>query len=134
MIIRFIIDAKHVRTAYRCGLIHIESDVFRMLPRLEVLGLRDNDLNCLPIEELSYLQMLRTVRIDGNPWLCECRQKLDEYFRSRSIVQEVDCLKYTDVCKKHQCMTPIEFPLLPSVFTTQQLYDFDKVTTFNTHA
>ncbi|XP_043796745.1 slit homolog 1 protein-like isoform X2 [Apis laboriosa] len=110
----------------RCGLIHIESDVFRMLPRLEVLGLRDNDLNCLPIEELSYLQNLRIVRIDGNPWLCECQQKLNKYFRSRSIVQEVECLRQINICRKYQCMTPIGVPILSSVPITQQFYNFNK--------
>ncbi|XP_033364820.1 protein slit-like isoform X1 [Bombus vosnesenskii] len=110
----------------RCDLVHIEPDLFRMLPRLEVLGLRDNDLNCLPIDELPYLRMLRTVRIDGNPWLCECRRKLDEYFRSRSIVQEVECLKQINDCRKYQCMTPIGFTVLPSTLTTQQLHDFNR--------
>ena len=110
----------------RCGLVHIEPDVFRLLPRIETLGLRDNDLDCLPIEELSYLRALRTVRIDGNPWLCECRQKLDEYFGSRSIVQEVQCLRETNVCRKYQCMTPIGFPVVPSSLTTQHLNNFDR--------
>lgn len=110
---------------------HIESDVFRMLPRLEVLGLRDNDLNCLPIEELSYLQNLKTVRIDGNPWLCECQQKLNKYFRSRSIVQEMECLRQINICKKYQCMTPIGVPILSSVPVAQQFYNFNKVNTCN---
>ncbi|CAL7942402.1 unnamed protein product [Xylocopa violacea] len=110
----------------RCGLVHIEPDSFRMLPRLEVLGLRDNDLDCLPTEELSYLRMLKTVRIDGNPWLCECRNKLDEHFRSRSIVQEVECSTQISICKAYQCMTPIGFPVVPSVLTTEQLYNFNR--------
>lgn len=130
MIINLSIDTKHVGIVYRCDLVHIEPDLFRMLPRLEVLGLRDNDLNCLPIDELPYLRMLRTVRIDGNPWLCECRRKLDEYFRSRSIVQEVECLKQINDCRKYQCMTPIGFTVLPSTLTTQQLHDFNRVSTW----
>lgn len=125
MIIEFIIIARHVGIVYRCSLVHIESDVFRMLPRLEVLGLRDNDLNCLPIEELSYLQNLRTVRIDGNPWLCECQQKLNKYFRSQSIVQE--CLRQINICRKYQCMTSIGIPIFSSVPITQQFYNFNKV-------
>lgn len=115
------------KSVHRCGLVHIEPDVFRLLPRIETLGLRDNDLDCLPIEELSYLRSLRTVRIDGNPWLCECRQRLDEYFRSRSIVQEVQCLREMTVCRKYQCMTPIGFPVVPSSLTTQHLDNFDRV-------
>ncbi|KOX72038.1 Protein slit [Melipona quadrifasciata] len=110
----------------KCGLVHVEPDLFRKLPKLQILGLRDNDLNCLPIDELPYLRALRTVRIDGNPWLCECRRKLDQYLRSRSIVQEVECLRQISVCKKYQCMTPIGFPVLPSALTTQRLHDFDR--------
>lgn len=110
----------------RCGLVHVEPDTFRMLPRLEVLGLRDNDLDCLPIEDLEYLRMLRTVRIDGNPWDCECRRRLDEYLRSRSIIQEVECRRQMNVCRRYQCMTPIRFPVLPVVLTTQSIYDLER--------
>ncbi|KOC64388.1 Slit like protein 2 protein [Habropoda laboriosa] len=115
----------------RCSLVHIEPDIFRMLPRVETLGLRDNDLDCLPTEELSYLRLLKVVRIDGNPWLCECRHRLDEYFRSRSIVQEAECTRQITVCRKYQCMTPIGLPVLPSILTTQQLYDFSRERTVN---
>lgn len=102
---------------------HIEPDVFRAVTKLETLGLRDNDLDCLPIEELSYLRTLRAVRIDGNPWLCECRQRLDKYFRDRSIIQEVQCSTKIHLCRKYQCMTPIGFPRLPPSFTTQVTVD-----------
>ncbi|KZC11390.1 PREDICTED: slit homolog 1 protein-like [Dufourea novaeangliae] len=110
----------------RCGLVHIEPDVFRVLPRLEVLGLRDNDLDCLPTEELAYLRALRSVRIDGNPWLCECRQRLDRYLRDRSINQEVECSREIHLCRRYQCMTHIGFPILPSTFTTQQLTNYNR--------
>ncbi|KAG7212094.1 hypothetical protein KM043_012445 [Ampulex compressa] len=108
----------------RCGLIHVESEVFRMLPRLETLGLRDNDLDCLPIEDLSYLRTLRTVRIDGNPWLCECRQRLESFFREHSIVQEVGC-KCTGVYKYLQCMTQIGIPKFPLALTAQHAGTFE---------
>ncbi|XP_054016390.1 protein slit-like [Hylaeus anthracinus] len=98
----------------RCGLVHIEPDVFRLLPRLETLSLRDNDLDCLPTEDLSYLRMLKSVRIDGNPWLCECRQRLEKYFRDRSITPEFECSREVYMCRKYQCMTQIGFPVLPS--------------------
>lgn len=99
---------------------HIEPDVFRTLPRLETLGLRDNDLDCLPVEELSHLRMLRTVRIDGNPWLCECRLRLEKFFRSRSIVQEEECKVQPQVHRSLQCM--IDIPILPPLtITVEQL-------------
>ncbi|XP_017883451.1 slit homolog 1 protein-like [Ceratina calcarata] len=110
----------------RCGLVHVEPDIFRMLPRLEVLGLRDNDLDCLPIEDFEYLRTLKTVRIDGNPWDCECRARLDEYLRSRSIVQEVECRRQVHVCRRYQCMTPIRFPVLPAVLTAQSTHDWER--------
>lgn len=107
----------------KCGLVHIEPDVFRQLPTIETLGLRDNDLGCLPIQELSYMRALRTVRLDGNPWLCECRQRLDEYLKGRSIVQEARCSTETNVC---QCMTLIGFPDLPFSFATRHYNNFDR--------
>ncbi|KAL0128194.1 hypothetical protein PUN28_003447 [Cardiocondyla obscurior] len=105
----------------RCSLVHVEPDVFRMLPRLETLDLRDNDLDCLSVEELSHLTALRTVRIDGNPWLCECRLRMERFFRERSIVQEIECRFRPRVCtaqRNPQCMTQIEISLPPSLPTT----------------
>nr|XP_031830798.1 slit homolog 2 protein-like [Nomia melanderi] len=113
----------------RCGLLHIEPDVFRMLPRLETLGLRDNDLDCLMTEDLSYLRSLKTVRIDGNPWLCECRQMLDKYFKDRSISQEAECSAEVHLCRTYQCMTQIGFPALPASFTTQHLINYNRTWT-----
>lgn len=104
----------------RCGLIHVEPEVFRWIPRLETLGLRDNDLDCLPVEELAHLRMLRTVRIDGNPWLCECRQRMDMFFKERSIVQEERCIA-TCVYGNSQCMTQIAIPILPVTLSTHEL-------------
>ncbi|KAM0733762.1 Slit-like protein 3 protein [Formica fusca] len=98
----------------RCGLVHVEHDVFRMLPRLETLDLRNNDLDCLSVDELSHLTMLRTVRIDGNPWLCECRLRMEKFFHDRSIVQEIECRVRPRICTVHkipQCMTQIDIPL-----------------------
>lgn len=99
----------------------MEPDVFRMLPRLEILGLRDNDLDCLPVEELSHLRMLRTVRIDGNPWLCECRLKLEKFFRARSIVQEEECKVRPQVHQNLQCMMQVDIPILPPTITIEQI-------------
>lgn len=106
---------------------HIESDVFRNLPRLETLGLRDNDLDCLPIEELSNLRSLRTVRVDNNPWLCECRQRMERFFRDRTVVQEEQCTRECD--RRSQCMTQIALPLLPAYLTPQHLslYERDRL-------
>ncbi|XP_076653427.1 uncharacterized protein LOC143359389 [Halictus rubicundus] len=110
----------------RCGLVHIEPHVFRMLPRLETLGLRDNDLDCLATQDLAYLRSLRSVRIDGNPWLCECRQRLDKYFRERSISLETDCSREVHLCRRYQCMTQIGFPILPATFTTHNLNTYNR--------
>lgn len=106
---------------FRCGLVHVEPDVFRMLPRVETLGLRDNDLDCLPVEELSHMRMLRAVRIDGNPWLCECRMRLDRFFRERSIVQEERCKLPPGVYRSLQCMTQIDIPILFPIITVEQI-------------
>ncbi|EZA60024.1 Slit-like protein 1 protein [Ooceraea biroi] len=107
----------------RCGLVHIEPDVFRTLPRLETLDLRDNDLDCLSVEELSHLTMLRTVRIDGNPWLCECRRIMENFFHERSIVQVLECRARKKICvvRNLQCMTQIDVPLQPPTITIEQI-------------
>lgn len=108
----------------RCGLVYVEPDVFRMLPRLETLDLRDNDLDCLSVEELSHLTALRTVRIDGNPWLCECRLRMERFFRERSIVQEIACRFRPKICTVHrnpQCMAQIEIPLPPPTITIEPI-------------
>lgn len=108
----------------RCGLVHIEPDVFRTLPRVEILDLRDNDLDCLSVEELSHLTMLRTVRIDGNPWLCECRLRMEKFFHDRSIVQEVECRVRPKICtvyKIPQCMTQIDIPLPSPMITIEPI-------------
>ena len=110
----------------RCGLEDIEPDVFRALPMLETLGLRDNDLDCLPTEELVYLRSLRAVRVDGNPWLCECRQRMDKHFRDRTIAQEVECSRDVYVCRNYQCMTQIGFPVLTTSFATHRLDNTDR--------
>ncbi|XP_043497521.1 slit homolog 2 protein-like [Polistes fuscatus] len=73
----------------RCGIFYIEAEVFRTLPRLEILSLYDNELDCIPIDELAPLRSLRNIRIDGNPWLCECRRKLERFFRERRIMENV---------------------------------------------
>lgn len=113
----------HARFTFRCSLVHIEPDVFRTLPRLETLDLRDNDLDCLSVEELSHLTMLRTVRIDGNPWLCECRRRMENFFRERSIVQVLECRARPKICvvQNLQCMTQIEVPLQPPTITIEQI-------------
>ncbi|XP_029167720.1 protein slit-like isoform X2 [Nylanderia fulva] len=108
----------------RCDLVHVEPDVFRTLPRLETLDLRDNDLDCLSVEELSHLTRLKTVRIDGNPWLCECRLRMEKFFHDRSIVQETECRVRPRICTVHkipQCMTQIDIPFPSPMITIEPI-------------
>ncbi|XP_014476619.1 PREDICTED: slit homolog 3 protein isoform X2 [Dinoponera quadriceps] len=97
-----------------------------MLPRVETLGLRDNDLDCLPVEELSHMRMLRAVRIDGNPWWCECRMRLDRFFRERSIIQEERCKLQPGVHRSLQCMTQIDIPILFPIITVEQIEGYEE--------
>jgi len=110
-------------SSFRCGLVHIEPDVFRTLPRLETLDLRDNDLDCLSVVELSYLTMLKTVRIDGNPWLCDCRRRMENFFHERRIVQLLECRARPKICvtQNLQCMTQIDVPLRPPTITIEHI-------------
>lgn len=54
-----------------------------------MLSLYDNELDCIPIDELTSLRSLRNIRIDGNPWLCECRRRLERFFHERRIFENV---------------------------------------------
>ncbi|KAK2580497.1 hypothetical protein KPH14_006234 [Odynerus spinipes] len=95
----------------RCGIVYIEGDAFRMLSRLEILSLYDNELDCLTIDELMPLRSLRTVRIDGNPWLCECRRRLERFFKERRILENagMDEKKMPVRMSLRQCMENTEF-------------------------
>ncbi|XP_067872899.1 leucine-rich repeat-containing protein 38-like [Heterodontus francisci] len=50
----------------------VDKAAFHSLNRLQVLELNDNALEALSVSVLSSLPSLRTVRLDGNPWLCNC--------------------------------------------------------------
>ncbi|XP_046822842.1 slit homolog 1 protein-like [Vespa crabro] len=94
---------------HRCGIVYIEADVFRSLSKLEILSLYDNELDCIPIDELTFLRSLRNIRINGNPWLCECRRRLERFFHERHIFENVGTEeKIMPVYKSsRQCMEKI---------------------------
>uniref|UniRef100_UPI00398F6703 leucine-rich repeat-containing protein 38-like n=1 Tax=Pristiophorus japonicus TaxID=55135 RepID=UPI00398F6703 len=50
----------------------VDQEAFRSLDALQVLELNDNALEALSVAALSSLPSLRTVRLEGNPWLCNC--------------------------------------------------------------
>ncbi|XP_078095887.1 leucine-rich repeat-containing protein 38-like [Mustelus asterias] len=54
----------------RLGL--VDKAAFRSLDLLQVLELNDNALEALSAAALSSLPSLRTLRLEGNPWLCNC--------------------------------------------------------------
>lgn len=111
----------------RCGIVYIEGDAFRTLPKLEILSLYDNELDCLAIDEVTPLRSLKAVRIDGNPWLCECRRKLEKFFKEHRIVESagMDEKKMPVRMSLRQCMENIEF------FTTSQHSSISKTNIFD---
>ncbi|XP_072333759.1 leucine-rich repeat-containing protein 38 [Scyliorhinus torazame] len=50
----------------------VDQAAFQSLDLLQVLELNDNALEALSAAALSSLPSLRTVRLEGNPWLCNC--------------------------------------------------------------
>ncbi|XP_069775073.1 leucine-rich repeat-containing protein 38-like [Narcine bancroftii] len=50
----------------------VDKEAFQSLSDLQVLELNDNALEILSVTTLSSLPSLRTVRLEGNPWLCNC--------------------------------------------------------------
>ncbi|XP_067826212.1 leucine-rich repeat-containing protein 38 [Heptranchias perlo] len=50
----------------------VDKEAFQSLSSLQVLELNDNALEALSVAALSSLPSLRTVRLEGNPWLCNC--------------------------------------------------------------
>ncbi|XP_078415381.1 leucine-rich repeat-containing protein 38-like [Cetorhinus maximus] len=50
----------------------VDEEAFQSLDLLQVLELNDNALEALSVTTLSSLPSLRTVRLEGNPWLCNC--------------------------------------------------------------
>ncbi|GCC35159.1 leucine-rich repeat-containing protein 38-like [Chiloscyllium punctatum] len=50
----------------------VEDGAFLHLNLLQVLELNDNALEALSVATLRSLPSLRTVRLEGNPWLCNC--------------------------------------------------------------
>ncbi|XP_051894940.1 leucine-rich repeat-containing protein 38-like [Pristis pectinata] len=50
----------------------VDKEAFQSLSVLQVLELNDNALEILSVTALSSLPSLRTLRLEGNPWLCNC--------------------------------------------------------------
>ncbi|KAK0176770.1 hypothetical protein PV328_000875 [Microctonus aethiopoides] len=130
------------------GLIYIEPEVFKLLGnKLEILSVRNNDLDCLPIDALTSMKHLKTIRIDQNPWMCDCRRELLNYFESRKINQGsfVHELNYHNRRKRwyknyynetysssrqsstrvYDCMAVLDYPALPPVQLQAQQPNYD---------
>ncbi|XP_023697374.1 leucine-rich repeat-containing protein 38-like [Paramormyrops kingsleyae] len=50
----------------------VSEDAFKGLTSLWELELQGNALSCLDVRVLSRLPSLRRVRLEGNPWVCNC--------------------------------------------------------------
>ncbi|KAG7176983.1 uncharacterized protein LOC121867346 [Homarus americanus] len=68
----------------------IERGAIRNLTELEILNLFDNKFTFLNASELEPLLLLRVIRVDGNPWHCDCRLKsLRQWFHDRRMAASV---------------------------------------------
>ncbi|XP_057341373.1 protein slit-like [Microplitis mediator] len=149
---------KHIRhlkllTLDSVGLSYIEPEVFQLLSqKLESLNLRNNDLDCLPIDVLAGMSRLKTIRIDDNPWLCDCRSALENLLEKHKIKHEQESndlrsfgrqkrwqssvsssssssWQYNETYSErnshrvYDCMAVIKYPPLPNVEKHNQQFD-----------
>ncbi|XP_063988839.1 slit homolog 2 protein-like [Diachasmimorpha longicaudata] len=124
------------------GLMYIEPEVFEILSkRLEELSIRNNDVDCLPVEALAKIERLKIMKIDDNPWLCDCKSSLLEFFRGRNI-QQMSNNDFTHHRRKrgqyrwsseqsfetssshyvYDCMAVLKYPPLPPSNVTDTSY------------
>lgn len=126
------------------GLMYIEPEVFEILSkRLEELSIRNNDVDCLPVEALAKIERLKIMKIDDNPWLCDCRTALQNFFKEKNI-QQMSNNDFTHHRRKrghsswseqsyetssshyvHDCMAVLKYPPLPpaTVITDTNYYN-----------
>ncbi|KAK4313903.1 hypothetical protein Pmani_014785 [Petrolisthes manimaculis] len=60
------------------------------LTELEILNLANNRLSYFNASEFDLLRLLRFIRVDGNPWQCDCHlRSLQQWFRDRNVVASI---------------------------------------------
>lgn len=57
---------------------------------LRYLDIRNNLLQCIAIEELTELKKLERLDAMGNPWLCSCRNNLQDFLIQKNIGFEIN--------------------------------------------
>lgn len=68
----------------------IEPGAIMILKNLEVLNIADNKLIALDGNELRPLSLLSVIRLEGNPWHCDCHlRSLRQWFYDRSMAASV---------------------------------------------
>lgn len=68
----------------------IEHGAIMILKNLEVLNIADNKLTVLDGNELRPLALLSVIRLEGNPWHCDCHlRSLRQWFYERSMAASV---------------------------------------------
>ncbi|KAK3856127.1 hypothetical protein Pcinc_037519 [Petrolisthes cinctipes] len=60
------------------------------LTELEILNLANNRLSYFNASEFDLLRLLRFIRVDGNPWQCDCHlRSLQQWFRDHNVVASI---------------------------------------------
>lgn len=80
---------------------------------LKDLDIRNNQLRCLAIEELSELRHLQRVNATGNFWNCICLRNLQRFLSERNIGYEI-----TSTCYDAESEIPSWITQQPSTSTT----------------
>lgn len=74
----------------RNGIARVETGALRPLAgSLRHLDVRYNQLRCLSVNELAYLEHLERLDAIGNPWYCDCRSNLQRFLTDRNVGFEI---------------------------------------------
>lgn len=66
------------------------NSLWHMRDTLRYLDIRDNLLQCIAIEELAELKKLERLDAMNNPWLCSCRNNLQNFLTQKNIGFEIN--------------------------------------------
>lgn len=113
----------------------IEERALRVLGNLEILNVAGNRITFLNSTELRPLQVLRVIRVDDNPWYCDCRlRQLSHWMREQKLTASTppSCshpswlygLDWQTLDTKHFLCAPHAMAVAPRILAT----DRDNVT------
>eukprot|EP00058_Branchiostoma_floridae_P002931 XP_002588419.1 hypothetical protein BRAFLDRAFT_63368 [Branchiostoma floridae] len=108
---------------------NIHSGALSNLSKLQLLDLRSNKMSTIPPSVFGFLTSIRSVKVDNNPWQCDCKMiplklKITEFpsFKNQILCAQPAKLqnqKLTDVNIEDMTCEEPTIPTLPVVIDTQ---------------